>query len=222
MANAAGALVRVPVGELLADASLQLLTPSRRGAPLPPRGVLDGLPAEVVARAQWWEGHVVEVLPGAVPGCRHGATPRPQYNPLHTSLRQREVDKVAELRAEGELVSLRTLGRMRRRYQADGLLGLVDGRLTGGPDKTTDARVMVAIEKAVPAQTDRSTGTVSRLRRRVEKILTNECGIDPAQVMPSRATFYRLVRQVAAGRHTFGSAPTRRSLAQPPAGRSAR
>ena len=36
--------------------------------------------------------------------------------------------------------------------------------------------------------------------------------------MPSRATFYRLVARVSAGRHTFGSARTRRSLAKRPDG----
>jgi transposase InsO family protein len=52
----------------------------------------------------------------------------------------------------------------------------------------------------------------------VEQILTGDYGVDPATVMPARTTFYRLVERVAAGRHTFGSAPTRRSLAQRPDG----
>ena len=41
---------------------------------------------------------------------------------------------------------------------------------------------------------------------------------DPSPVMPSRATFYRLVARVSSGRHTFGSARTRRSLAKRPDG----
>jgi putative transposase len=68
----------------------------------------------------------------------------------------------------------------------------------------------------VAEETGRSTGTVSRLRRRVEQILAGEHGIDPASVMPARATFYRLAAQAAAGKHTFGSARTRRSLAKAP------
>jgi len=39
--------------------------------------------------------------------------------------------------------------------------------------------------------------------------------------MPSRATFYRLVAALSAGKHTVGSARTRRSLAKQPEGRSA-
>ena len=217
LAGVTGEVVAMPVAELLADASFAVLTPRPR-APLPARGVLDGLPAEVAARAQWWERHVTEVLTGVPAGSPPGTIARAEYDPLRVSLRQRELSKVAELRAAGEPVSLATLGRMRRRYQGGGLLGLVDGRLIRGAGRAVDERVITAIEKAVAGETDRSTGTVTRLRRQVARSLAAEYGIDPAQVMPPRATFYRLAAQVSAGRHTFGSAPTRRSLAQRPDG----
>jgi hypothetical protein len=58
-----GDVVAVPAAGLLTDASFAVLTPPAR-APLPARGVLDGLPAEVAGRAQWWERHVTEVLAG--------------------------------------------------------------------------------------------------------------------------------------------------------------
>jgi putative transposase len=213
-----GEVVAVSTVEFLADPSFTLRASGRGRAPLPARGVLEGLPADVVERAQWWERHVLEVLTGAPPGSLRGAAPRPEYDPLRRSLRQRELAKVEELRAAGELVSQTTLGRMRRRYQAEGLLGLVDGRLTREVGTAVDERVSAAIEKAVADETDRSTGTVTRLRRKVAQILIAEYGLDPAEVMPARTTFYRLVRQISAGRHTFGSAPTRRSLAQRPDG----
>ena len=104
-------------------------------APLPDRGLLDGLPPDVVARAEWWERHVIEVLTGTPPA-QAGTGRRPEYDPLRRSLRQRELDKVAELNAGSQTVSLTTLGRMRRRYQREGLLGLVDGRLTRTPENT--------------------------------------------------------------------------------------
>jgi putative transposase len=63
LAGVTGDVVTMPVAELLTDVSLVVLTPRRR-APLPARGVLDGLPAEVAGRAQWWERHVSEVLTG--------------------------------------------------------------------------------------------------------------------------------------------------------------
>ena len=214
LAGVTGDVLAIPVAELLTDASFAVLTP-RTQAPLPARGVLDGLPAEVAGRAQWWEQHVTEVLTGVPAGSPPGTVARAEYDPLRVSLRQRELSKVAELRAAGEPVSL---GRMRRRYRSGGLLGLVDGRLTRGAGGTVDERVITAIEKAVAGETDRSTGTVTRLRWRVVQSLAAEYGIDPAQIMPPRTTFYRLVAQVSAGRHTFGSAPTRRSLAQRPDG----
>jgi hypothetical protein len=212
-----GEVLAMPVAELLADAGFTVGTSGTR-APLPARGVLDGLSAGVAERAEWWERQVVEALTGVPAGSPLGTVARPEFDPLRTTLRQREMAKVDELRAAGEPVSLATLGRMRRRYQADGLLGLVDGRATRGVASGLDERVMAAIEKAVAEETDRSTGTVTRLRRKVRQILISEYGIDPARVMPPRTTFYRLVGQICAGRHTFGSAPTRRSLAQRPDG----
>lgn len=122
------------------------------------------------------------------------------------------------MRAAGEQVSLTTLRRMRRRYQQDGLLGLVDGRLIRAPRNTIDERVTAALEQAVTEETNRSTGTVTRLRRRVEQILRSEHGLEPADLMPPRTTFYRLAGRVSQGQHTFVSAATRRSLAQRPDG----
>jgi putative transposase len=68
----------------------------------------------------------------------------------------------------------------------------VDERLIRGAGGAVDGRVITAIKKVVAGQTDRSTGTVTRLRRRVPQILAVEHGVDPVQVMPPRATFYRL------------------------------
>jgi putative transposase len=218
LSSVTGEVCAVPLARMLADSTFTLLAPGSARAPLANRVLLDGLPADVVAKAQWWEQHVGEVLTGAVPGSPPGMTPRPEYDPLRRSLRQREVDKVAELQASGEAVSLANLGRMRRRYQRDGLLGLVDGRLIPTPRGVVDPRLTAAIEKAVADETDRSTGTVTRLRRRVEQILRAEHDVDPAELMPARTTFYRLVKQITTGRHTFGSAATRRSLAQRPDG----
>ena len=212
-----GEVLALPVAELVADAGFTLLTRHDR-ARLPSRAVLEGLPADVVERAEWWERQVAQVLTGVPAGSPPGTLARAEYDPLRTSLRQREIAKVAELAAAGESVSLANLGRLRRAYQAKGLLGLVDGRVMRTVGSAVDERVSAAIEKAVADETDRSTGTVTRLRRKVEQILIAEYGIDPGEIMPPRTTFYRLVAQISAGRHTFGSAPTRRSLAQRPDG----
>ncbi|MFF3735392.1 hypothetical protein ACFYXM_35290 [Streptomyces sp. NPDC002476] len=69
---------------------------------------------------------------------------------------------------------------------------------------------------AIEAQTNTSTGTKARMLRQVERFVHDEYG--DAVAMPSRATFYRLVDALSAGRHTFGSAVTRRQTANRPAG----
>jgi transposase InsO family protein len=187
-------------------------------ASLPPQGLLDGLPADALDEARWWERHVVEVITGVPPEAGRGVRPKPEYDPQTRTLRQRELAKVAELAAAGHKTPLSTLQRLRLSYAKHGVWGLVDRRTTRQRGTTTDARVLEAIRQAIAEETNRSTGTVGRLRRRVEQILTSEHGLDPSSVMPARATFYRLAERISAGRHTFGSARTRRSLAKQPAG----
>ncbi len=215
-----GADLAVPLAELFTDPGFAVVT-AGRPAPLPPEGLLDGLPAVVTARARWWESHLAEVVSGLPAGAGSDAVPRPEYDPAATSLRQREIAKAAELRLAGHDVSLRTLQRLRRSYETGGVWGLVDHRFTRHSSVAgrVDERVVDAVRQAVAEETDRSTGTVDRLRRRTGQILAAEHGVaDPSSVMPSRATFYRLAARVSAGRHTFGSARTRRSLAKRPGG----
>ena len=81
----------------------------------------------------------------------------------------------------------------------------------------TDARLVAAIREAIDAETDTSTGTRSRLIRRVVK--TVEATYGPGVVpLPGRSTLYKLIDALAAGRHTFGSAVTRRQTANRPHG----
>ena len=218
LVDAAGATSVMPLAELFAGPDIATFT-SPRKAPLPPQGLLQGMPPELVEKACWWEQHIVEVLTGVLPSPAPTARPRPGFDPAARSLRQREMAKVAELGALGHEVPLSTFQRLRRSYEIEGLWGLVDARTrrwlaTAG---TVDERIVGAVRRALAEQTHQSTGTVGRLRRRVEKILVAEYG-DNAPTMPSRATFYRLVERVSHGKHSFGSARTRRSLAKQPDG----
>jgi hypothetical protein len=187
------------------------------GPGLPRLGLLDGLPSSVVARARAWERHVVEVDTGLPPDAPAGARPRPDYDPARRSLRQRETAKAAELTAAGEPTSPRTVQRLRLRYRSQGLLGLVDRRAMRPvrPLGNTDPRLVAAIVMQLDQETTQSTGTRGRLRRRVEATLTAEHG-QGMVALPSKATFNRLVGALSAGRHTFGSAVTRRSQANRP------
>ncbi|WP_158588133.1 hypothetical protein [Actinomadura logoneensis] len=185
------------------------------GEPLPevtPLGLLEGLPPEVLEEARTWERHIVEVLTGLPPGAEPGTAGRPEYDPVQHSLRARDRAKAAELG-----VSERTVQGRRLRFGDQGLWGLVDQRAlreveVGG---RADPRLIIALQEAIAAEAGTSTGTRSRLIPRVTKNLeeTHGPGVVP---LPGKTTFYRLIDALSAGRHTFGSAVTRRQTALSP------
>jgi putative transposase len=224
LGSRSGVETTMSTAQLFTDPAFAVMSQSR--APLPPAGLLEGVPDDRVEAARWWERHVLDVLTGqpADPTVVNRAFGADVDDLARRTMRQREIAKVAELRAAGQTVGLRTFQRIRRRYETDGLWGLLDGRWTRGPVSATgrvDPRVVAAARQAIGEQTNASTGTAARLRRRTEQLLVAEHGLDPqtaAAAMPSRATFYRLVDRLSCGRHTLGSARTRRSLAKRPAG----
>lgn len=185
--------------------------------PLPemePFGLLETLPDPARAAAVEWQRHVVEVETGLPPGAEPGAPARPEYD-----LVSRTVVERAQAKADELGVSLRTVMDKRSRYARQGLWGLVDQRLVRVREATgrADARVVAAIRQVLDDQTQVSTGTRSRVIRRVVKLVeaTHGEGVVP---LPSRNTFYRLIDTLSAGRHAFGSAVTRRQTANRPAG----
>ena len=99
------------------------------GRPGPQIG-LAGLPPEMVERARWWEDHIIEVVDGTRPDAPAGTPPRPEYDVGRTSLREREQAKAAELSTPDRPVSASTVRHRRQRWQAEGLPGLVDRRVT--------------------------------------------------------------------------------------------
>jgi transposase InsO family protein len=192
------------------------------GEPLPelePFGLLDSLPADVLATAKEWERHVIEITTGLPPDPVPDAVPRAEYDPATRTLTQREQAKAAELAEAGQGVGVRTLQRFPARYAEQGLWGLVDQRAVREWEVTgrADARLVAAVREAIDAETHTSTGTRSRLIRRVVKSLEETYG--PGVVpLPGRTTFYKLIEALSTGRHTFGSAVTRRQTANRPDG----
>ncbi len=212
-----GGVSVVALAHLLTSPGFELLC----GSPPPTLGALGllaNLPPELVETAGEWERHVVEVATGRPPGADPGSAPRPEYDPARRTVRQREAAKAAELSAAGTPTSPRTVLRMRLRYRAQGLFGLVDQRAARQttPTGRADPRLIAAISAAIEAETTESTGTKTRLRRRVEEALVAEHGSGVVE-MPSSATFNRLVDVLGAGTHTFGAATTRRTQANRPA-----
>ena len=183
-------------------------------------GTLALLPDDVLKRARWWEGHIIEVLTGCLPKDESTAPAKTQYDPATQTLEAREAAKAAELAAAGhEGVSTRTIRRRRKAYEARGLEGLVDHRNDRARSLAgrTDERVVGALRRAIEEAVDESSRTATFLMWKTEQILAEEFG--PGEVpMPSRSTFFRVFKQLSQGRHTTGSARTRRSMANQPRG----
>ncbi|MFF8323029.1 integrase [Streptomyces bobili] len=213
-------------GYVMAAADFEVLDRGPEAVPervLPPFALVDALPPSAVEQARFWEQHVVEVLTGLPPDAPEGTTPRPEYDPAWRTLMEREAAKIAELAAGGQQISKRTFLRMRQRYEAEGLWGLVDGRSRKPPVPVpgtgrTDERVVEAVTEALAGQTDLSTGDRKRLMLQAEQILAAKHGEEAVKLLPTRATFYRLVNSLAKNNESFGSATVRRQRAFRPVG----
>ena len=116
LAGTGGEVVAVSVSGLLADGDFAVLD-SRPRPGMPQVSVLDGLPAEAVEEARWWERHIVEVLTGVPPDTGEGTIPRPEYDPAVVTLTRREQAKAAELTAAGHPVTASAVAKRRRRYE---------------------------------------------------------------------------------------------------------
>jgi sarcosine oxidase gamma subunit len=116
----------------------------------------------------------------------------------------------------GHRAGLSTVKRLRARYERDGLWGVIDHRAARrtAPAGYVDPRVVAATPS--PRRPTGRPAQWGRLRRRVEQILAGTSQAGDRPMMPPERTFYRLVERLASGRHTFGSARTRRSLAKQP------
>jgi putative transposase len=72
-----------------------------------PFGLLDTLPAPVLAAAREWERHIVEITTGVAPE----GIARPEYDPAARTQIERDRAKAAELAAAGRPLGVRTPGR---------------------------------------------------------------------------------------------------------------
>lgn len=202
---------------LLASDGFELLGSAGQGAGLPPFGLLDTVPEAALRKAQWMERHLIEVETGLLPDAAQGTRPRPEYDPDWRTVAERLAAKAAELTASGYPVSDRTLSRLRGNWRDQGVWGLVDRRVTrlSSPVGRCDERLVETVAEVLAAQEHVSTGTRTRVMRQVERLLAERHGEGVVPV-PSRATFYRLLKALSEGRHTFGAATSRRSQARRP------
>src|ERR1035441_1944196 len=198
-----GIVEEAAVAELAGSGRLRQPRPAG-GRPGPQIG-LAGLPPEMVGRARWWEDHIIEVVDGTRPDASAGTPPRPEYDVEGNTLRQREQAKAAELSAPGRPVSASTVKHRRQRWQAEGLPGLVDRRVTQrrSPAGRADPAVAGAMEQAIAEATDESSRTATFIVWRTRQLLAERGQADRE---PSRATMFRLFSRLSAGRRTTAGA----------------
>lgn len=203
----------VLAGHLVASPGFAVLD-AEPGPEVDAFGLLDALTPEALAGAKRCEQHVVEVETGLPVGASAGAIPRPEFDPARTTLNERDAAKAAELG-----VGVRTVQSWRARYAEQGLWGLVDQRTARRLEGLgrADARLVEAVREVIAEQTDASTGTRSRLMRRVVKRVEEVHGPGVVPLL-GRTAFYELVDRLSQGKHTFGSAVTRRQMANRPRG----
>ena len=218
LAASSGVVTEMSLAQLLMSEGFEIVSASSR-PPLPPSTPLESLPEAVAAEALWWERHIVEVLRGVPPQALEGTKPKPEYDPAVVSLTRREQAKAAELTAAGRPVTASAIAKRRRRYEARGVAGMADHR-TGKPvtpNGRADPAVAKAMRQAIAEAEQESSRTATYLFWRTEQILeaAHGCG---AVELPSQRSLYRLLDKLSAGKHTTGSARTRRSLAERPDG----
>ncbi len=218
LADTDGMVTDMALVELQTAEDVEIVTGSSRSR-VPATTPLDGLSETVAQEALWWERHIVEVLHGVPPHAPEGTRPKPEYDPACVSLTRREQAKAAELTAAGRPVTASAIAKRRRRYEARGVVGMVDHRVDKpvSPHGRVDQAVVEAMRQAIGEATQESSRTATFLFWRTEQIL--EAAHGPGAVkLPSRRSLYRLLDRLSAGKHTIGSARTRRSLAARPDG----
>ncbi|KUL48980.1 transposase [Streptomyces sp. NRRL S-1521] len=166
-------------------------------AAVPPWGLLDTVPERDRERALAWQRHIREIETGQPGGPASSGIPRPEYDPQHRSMAEREQAKADELARLGwPQVSRATVRRMRARYHAGGLMGLIPRRRPGRATGRADERVVAAVLEALRRQRGRSKGTLTGLRQLTGQILADTHG-PGAVALPAPSTFNRLVRVLA-------------------------
>ncbi|WP_405444466.1 Mu transposase C-terminal domain-containing protein [Streptomyces achromogenes] len=187
--------------------------PARR--PLGGADLLDGLPDQARQEADFWLDHVLEVHTGLPGFAAPGSAPRPCYDPERTTLRDRYAAKATELCAAHHQVSAATVERKRLAWLEQGVWGLVDKRRVRGRSRhgRVDEQVVTLLRKVHKRQEKKSIGTRSRLFELLRRACVRKFKKKRAErLMPSRATFYRLLDRLgivcgkqAAARRSDGS-----------------
>ena len=184
---------------------------------------MDGLAhadPEEAERLAELQAHMLELTTGyrsGDPSAPASGEPREEFDPS-LPMRQRVASKAAELG-----ISVDTLWYRLRKWRAARCttFGLVDRRTATArlshPLAGADPRVIEAITRQHGIEVDESTGDMNRFKRRVQNRL--DAGHGKGEVrLPEMTTFRRWTEAILPGKHTTGSAVTRRTTDNRPEG----
>lgn len=158
------------------------------------------------------EQHILEATMG-VP--LDGSIRNRAFDPVTTSQVERDHRKLEELSNLGIVLSLRSWQRLRSRYRSTGLSGLVDERSRRKRTHNVDQRVVEATAACLAGLANDSTRSKQWVIDQVRVTVSQTSEAEDVR-FPSRASMYRLIDLLSAGRGSFGEAPTRRSIASGP------
>ncbi|MFI6700225.1 transposase [Streptomyces sp. NPDC050509] len=229
-----GSWTVIGVGDLLADPSFRpyegdtdeegtnegnTLNGQNRGRRLwlDAGAMLDGLSEKQREDLQRAQEHLLEVTTGYRSGDPDDALPG---EPLVTYAPDLPLTQRVHNKAEELGYSRIQMWRRLKKWREEGLWGLVDLRTQRASDPLAgvDQRLVDAIiAQHYATEEDDSTGSLNRLRRRVERRLEDMHGVGVVKV-PSQTSFRRYVALLLPGRYTTGQATTRRSVANRPDG----
>lgn len=214
-----GALVKLRSTATGAYVLLHMAELSQRIVGLEPAAIaearlMDSLTPKQQTRTLTLADHLREITTGEHPGL---ALSRPEYDLATTTQEQRVQAKLKELAATEYRMARSTLMAKLAAFKKGGEATLVDGRSLTSMVKAAEDRGLVidALLGVIAAERGQSTGTAERLIRNTREALQLQYGAE-APSMPSNRTMYRLIDIYTKGKHTTGSAKTRRSLADRP------
>lgn len=159
--------------------------------------------------------HLREAQTGYRSGSAESAKPsepRSEYDPEITTSTERMKSKAKEM-GIGE----RTIWKMQKDYERQGLMGLADlrGIRQSNALGRLDPRVYKAIEEVLDDLVNKSSVTRERIRRLVQRRLDAEHGEGTVQC-PKRSSFNEVLKELDKRREMFGSAKNRRNAARRP------
>ncbi|MEU3356320.1 integrase [Streptomyces sp. NPDC037389] len=188
---------------------------------------LKALPAALRREVTRWERIVKEVLHQQAPNVPATSRPKPAFDPERHPLRQRYRTKADQLTAAGWPTSPATVERKCLAWRKEGLLGLIDrrGQRAASAHGRVDQRVIDLVWETLDGEREAglSPGTLSRLIGRVQQTvrvryareLADADAATLSALLPSQATYYRLLQRLGITAHNAHVVAARRAAGPP-------